>query len=210
VNSGEPTEDFGRIAPLAHADACERNKEPILAVLREVFAGCRRVLEIGSGTGQHAVHFTLQMPALVWQPTELPAAMPGLRRRVLYEGPVNLRAPHELDVTGEDWPEMRYDGLFSANTLHIMAWPAVVALFARLPQVLRPPGIVAIYGPFRFDGDYTSASNAAFDRMLHERDPASGLRDFEAVDALACAAGFTFAANHPMPANNHTLVWRMT
>ena len=196
------------VPAFTNSAACERNKDPILAVLREVFAGCKRVIEIGSGTGQHAVYFSLQWPELVWQPTELPAEMPWLRKRVLYEGPVNLRAPLELDVTGDDWPDTRYDGLFTANTLHIMAWPMIEALFARLPQVLRPPSILAIYGPVRFGGHYTSASNAEFDGMLRGRDPASGIRDFEAVDELARAAGLGFVANHAMPANNHILVWK--
>jgi SAM-dependent methyltransferase len=194
---------------LPHSDASERNKVPILAVLREAFAGCRHVLEIGSGTGQHAVHFATGMPWLVWQPTELAEAMPGLRKRIFNEGPSNLRAPIVLDVTETPWDVRRVDGVFTANTLHILHWPQVQALFAALPAVANPGTVLAVYGPFRYRGDYTSPSNASFDRMLHAQDPESGIRDFEEVDALARAAGFALAADHAMPANNQTLIWKL-
>jgi SAM-dependent methyltransferase len=192
---------------LPHSDACERNKGPILEVLREAFAGCKHVLEIGSGTGQHAVHFAVEMPWLVWQPSELPDAMPGLRKRVFNEGPSNLRAPVLIDVTQPPWDVRKVDGVFTANTLHIMHWPQVEALFAGLPAVAKPGAVLAIYGPFRYGGKYTSGSNESFDAMLHARDPGSGIRDFDEVDALARAAGFRFSADHPMPAHNQTLVW---
>jgi SAM-dependent methyltransferase len=194
---------------LPHSEASERNKEPILAVLRQAFAGCRHVLEIGSGTGQHAVHFATAMPWLVWQPTELAEAMPSLRKRIFNEGPSNLRAPIALDVTETPWDVRRVDGVFSANTLHILHWPQVQALFAGLPAVASPGTVLAVYGPFRYRGDYTSPSNASFDRMLHAQDPESGIRDFEEVDALARAAGFALVADHAMPANNQTLIWKL-
>jgi SAM-dependent methyltransferase len=190
------------------SEACERNKGPILAVLREAFAGCKHVLEIGSGTGQHAVHFALGMNWLVWQPTETSDAMPALRKRIFSEGPSNLRAPVTLDVTVTPWDVRRVDGVFTANTLHIMHWPQVEAFFAGLPAVIKPATVLAIYGPFRYGGEYTSDSNAEFDSMLRSRDPESGIRDFEAVDALATAAGFRFIADHRMPANNQTLIWQ--
>jgi SAM-dependent methyltransferase len=191
------------------SDASERNKGPILAVLEEAFAGCTHVLEIGSGTGQHAVHFALALPQLVWQPSELPDAMPALRKRIFNEGPSNLRAPVEIDVTSPHWDVRKVDGIFTANTLHIMHWPQVQAFFAGLPAVAKPGAVLAIYGPFRYGGTYTSGSNAAFDAMLRARDPGSGIRDFEAVDALASAAGFAMVKDYPMPANNQTLVWRL-
>jgi hypothetical protein len=194
---------------LPHSEACERNKDPILAVLREVFAGCRHVLEIGSGTGQHAVHFATGMPWLVWQPTELAESMPGLRQRIFRDGPSNLRAPVELDVTRSPWDVRSIDGVFTANTLHILDWRQVEALFAGLPAVAMPGAVLAIYGPFRYRGEYTSPSNESFDKMLHARDPASGIRDFDDVDALARVAGFDFLADHPMPAHNQTLVWKL-
>jgi SAM-dependent methyltransferase len=194
---------------LPHSDASERNKGPILAVLEEAFAGCTHVLEIGSGTGQHAVHFALMLPHLVWQPSELPDAMPALRKRIFNEGPSNLRAPVEIDVTELPWDVRKVDGIFTANTLHIMHWPQVQALFAGLPAVAKPGAVLAIYGPFRYGGKYTSGSNESFNAMLRARDPDSGIRDFEAVDALARAAGFTLKADVDMPANNRTLVWTM-
>jgi SAM-dependent methyltransferase len=193
---------------LPYSDACERNKGPILEVLKKEFAGCTHVLEIGSGTGQHAVHFALAMPDIVWQPSELPEAMPALRKRIFNEGPTNLRAPVMIDVTETPWDVRKVDGIFTANTLHIMHWPQVEALFAGLPAVAKPGAVLAVYGPFRYAGAHTAASNESFDRMLHARDPQSGIRDFEAVDALARRTGFAWQADHPMPANNRTIVWR--
>jgi cyclopropane fatty-acyl-phospholipid synthase-like methyltransferase len=194
---------------LSHSDPCERNKGPILDVLREVFAACKHVLEIGSGTGQHAVYFASEMPWLVWQPSEVPEAMPGLRKRIFNEGPKNLRAPVEIDVAASPWDVRKVDAVFTANTLHIMHWPQVQAFFAALPAIAKPGTVLAIYGPFRYDGRYTSGSNESFDAMLHARDPGSGLRDFRDVDALARAAGFDFRRDHAMPANNQTLVWTL-
>ena len=192
---------------LPFSEACERNKEPILEVLREAFADRTRVVEIGSGTGQHAVHFARHLPHLAWQPTDRSEFLAGLAARVAAEGPSNLAAPLELDVLQDPWPPLRGDALFSANTLHIMSWPAAQAMFAGLGRVLAADGVLAIYGPFKYGGRFTTASNAAFDQMLRERDPASGVRDFEAVDALARAAGLTLQADHDMPANNQLLIW---
>jgi SAM-dependent methyltransferase len=193
---------------LAHSDDCERNKGPILEVLREAFAGCKNILEIGSGTGQHGVHFANEMPWLVWQPSERAEEMPGLRKRIVYEGPKNLRAPVELDVTQTPWDVRRMDGVFTANTLHILGWPEVEAFFTNLPAILKPGALLAIYGPFRYAGKYTSDSNASFDELLQARNAVSGIRDFEAVDALARGIGFVLQADHPMPANNQILVWK--
>ena len=193
---------------LPFSDACERNKEPILAVLREAFADCTRVVEIGAGTGQHAVHFARNLPHLAWQPTDRSEYLDGLAARIAAEGPPNLAQPVELDVLRQPWPPLAGDAVFSANTLHIMSWPAVESLFAGLPGALEPGGVLAVYGPFRYRGQFTTASNAAFDAMLRERDPESGLRDFEAVDALAQAAGLQLQADHAMPANNQLLVYR--
>lgn len=193
---------------LPHSEASERNKDPILAVLKVEFARCTHVLEIGSGTGQHAVHFATALPGIVWQPSEVPDAMPALRKRIFNEGPSNLRAPVAIDVTQQPWDVRKVDGVFTANTMHIMHWPQVEAFFAGLPAVSKPGTVLAVYGPFRYEGRYTSGSNESFDAMLHARDPGSGIRDFTAVDALARAAGFTFIADHAMPANNQTLVWR--
>ena len=193
---------------LTQSEACERNKGPILEVLRAELAGSARVLEIGSGTGQHAVHFATHLPHLSWQPSELPENLAPLAERIRSAGTANLRPPLALDVRAARWDVGRCDAVFSANTLHIMAWSAVQQFFRGVSAVLEPHGVLCVYGPFRFHGRYTSDSNAEFDRYLKARDPDSGQRDFEALDALAAAAGLAFAADHAMPANNRTLVWR--
>ena len=195
-------------AALPCSDACERNKGPILAILKDVLTMRGLVLEVGAGTGQHAVHFARHLPHLEWQPTERHEWLDTLRERVRLEGTPNLRPPIELEVNQAAWPVGTPDAVYSANTLHIMAWHEVEAFFRGVGRVLVPRGQLAVYGPFRFDGDYTSASNAEFDAYLRRRDPASGIRDFEAVDVLAAGEDLQFAANHAMPANNQLLVWR--
>ena len=174
---------------LPFSEACERNKDPILRVLSDAFVDRKRVIEIGAGTGQHAVHFARHLPRLTWQPTDRGEYLDGLAARVAAEGPPNLLPPIELDVLDQRWPAVTADAVFSANTLHIMSWRAVEAMFAGLPRVLAADGVLAIYGPFRYGGRFTTGSNAAFDAMLRERDPESGVREFEAVNALAATAG---------------------
>ena len=193
---------------LAVSEACERNKVPILAVLAGELGASRAVLEIGSGTGQHAVHFATHLPHLTWQPSELREQLPPLIERLAREAPPNVRAPVALDVRDDPWPLAGFDALFSANSLHIMAWSAVREFFRGTAAVLRAGGVLCVYGPVRYRGEYTSASNAQFDLWLKARDPQSGIRDFEALDALALAQGLRLRADHPMPANNQTLVWQ--
>jgi len=193
---------------LPHSEACERNKEPILAILREALSDSSSVLEIGSGTGQHAVHFARRLPHLDWQPTDRGESLPALASRVALEGPPNLRTPLALDVNDGNWPFVGVDAVFSANTLHIMPWPSVEALFRAVGRLLGRGGLLLVYGPFRYDGTFTTASNAAFDADLRAGDPTRGIRDFEAVDALARAQGLTLEADHAMPANNQLLAWR--
>lgn len=190
------------------APACERNREPILAVLREHFADRRQVLEIGSGTGQHAVHFAAALPQLVWQASDRAANLPGIRLWLDEAALPNLPPPLLLDVNQADWPAARYDAVFSANTLHIMGWPEVERLFARLPEVMTDDARLVIYGPFNLGGRYTSDSNAAFDASLRRDDPRRGLRDAEAVDALAAAVGLRLLEDRAMPANNRCRVWQ--
>lgn len=190
--------------------ACERNKAPILEVLRDALAGCRSVLEVGSGTGQHAVHFAASLPQLRWQPTELVNHLALLTARITAEGPANCAAPIALDVRAAHWPVDSADAIFSANTLHIMSWVAVEDLFAGVGRILLPHGRLCIYGPFRYAGEFTSPSNAAFDVSLRNRDPASGIRDFEAVAALALEQGLELVADHALPANNQLLAWSRT
>lgn len=186
--------------------ACERNRDPILAVLRRHFADRRSVLEIGSGTGQHAVHFALALPHLNWQTADRPEYLPGIRAWLEDAALPNTPVPLELDVTGA-WPSGIYDAVFSANTLHIMSWAEVEALFRGLPALLKADARLAIYGPFNYGGQFTSASNAAFDASLKMQAPHMGIRDFEAVQALASGIGFELVEDVAMPANNRCLAW---
>lgn len=189
------------------SEAAERNKAPILAILAQAFAHSRRVLEIGSGTGQHAVHFAGHLPHLTWQPTDRGEYLDGLRARLAQEGTPNLRPPLALDVRNLPWQVEPVDAIFTANTLHIMSWSAVEDLFRGVGAVLVAPAVLCIYGPFRYNGQYTSASNAEFDRYLKARDPQSGIRDFMDVNALSSQQGLSLLADHSMPANNQLLIW---
>jgi SAM-dependent methyltransferase len=190
---------------LPFSEACERNKAPILEVLRIAFADRAQVLEIGSGTGQHAVHFAAQLSHLFWHPTEQLASLEDLSKRVKLEGTANLRAPTVLDVRQTVWPLRHVDAMFTANTLHIMSWADVTALYRGTESVLAAGGILCVYGPFRYAGRYTSDSNHDFDAMLRDRDPLSGLRDIEAVLEIAAEYGLKLRRDHDMPANNRLL-----
>ena len=189
--------------------SCERNRGPILDVLRDCFRDRRSVIEIGSGTGQHAVHFAAAMPWLRWQCSDVADNLPGIRRWLDDAALPNTPAPIALDVTTHGIVDRAcFDAAFSANTLHIMSWAAVGDFFRVLDALLAPAATVVVYGPFNYGGAYTSDSNRAFDGWLKERDPRSGLRDFEAVAALAAAIGLRLADDIAMPANNRCLVWR--
>jgi cyclopropane fatty-acyl-phospholipid synthase-like methyltransferase len=190
------------------SDAAERNKAPILAIIAAEFARTQRVLEIGSGTGQHALHFAAHLPDISWQPSDTGDYLPTLRERLRSEGTANLREVIELDVRRQPWPIDVVDGIFSANTLHIMSWDAVQDFFRGVGHVLGKPGVLCIYGPFRYGERYTSDSNARFDEFLRRRDPDSGIRDAHELDGLARRQGLEPAADHAMPANNQLLVWR--
>lgn len=197
---------------LEHCEACERNKHSILEILGEAFLDSRAVLEIGAGTGQHAVFFARHLDHVDWYPTDREQGMPALRARCEAEAPANVGPPLQLDVTADPWPDdvldREFDAVYSANTLHIMSWSSVECLFEGVGMVLAGGGTLCIYGPFRYDRKFTTQSNAFFDQSLRKRDPVSGIRDFEAVNALARDRGLEFLADHPMPANNQLLVWR--
>jgi cyclopropane fatty-acyl-phospholipid synthase-like methyltransferase len=187
--------------------ASERNREPILAVLREHFTDRRSVLEIGSGTGQHAVYFATALPQLIWQTSDRDENHDGIRQWLEDAKLPNVKAPLSLDVSGA-WPSTRYDAVYTANTLHIMSWQEVEQFFAKLPQVLTDDAMLAVYGPFNYSGRFTSDSNAAFDASLRAAVPHRGIRDFEAVDKLAQTAGLSLVKDHEMPANNRCLIWQ--
>jgi cyclopropane fatty-acyl-phospholipid synthase-like methyltransferase len=189
------------------SEACEQNKSPILDVLREIFRDTRRVLEIGSGTGQHAVHFARHLPHLHWQTSDLRDNHPSIDAWLAESSLVNLAAPLELDVTSGNWPQQTFDGVFSANTTHIMHWPAVCDMFAGIGRLLEAGGVFCLYGPFNYHDAYTSPSNARFDAWLKNRDPGSGIRNFEDLDALAQDCGLRLRDDFEMPVNNRLLVW---
>ena len=200
--------------------SCERNREPILSVLRREFADRRRVLEIGSGTGQHAVYFAAALPWLVWQASDREENLPGIQMWLDEAALPNTPAPLVFDVAVQQAPTLpagdsgldapRFDAIFSANTLHIMSWAEVEQLFAALPALTTAGAKLVIYGPFNYDGQFTSASNAAFDQSLRQRAPQMGIRDFSDVGRLAQSAGFVLLDDVAMPANNRCLVWQRT
>ncbi len=192
---------------LPFSEACENNKEPILQALQTAFASCTQVLEIGSGTGQHAVHFAPALPQLTWQCTDRAQNLAGIRAWIAARPSPNLLPPRVLDLQQPEWPA-GIDAIFSANTAHIMPWPLVQCMLQEGAERLPAGGVFALYGPFNYDGHYTSNSNAAFDSHLRQQDPAQGIRDFEAVNEVASRAGLTLWSDLGLPANNRLLVWR--
>jgi SAM-dependent methyltransferase len=194
--------------PKPYSESCEENKDPILTVLRRVLTAPGLVLEVGSGTGQHAVHFARHLPHLTWQPTDVPEHLPGIGLWLDEAGLPNVLEPLALDVRQRPWPVQRADAVFSANTAHIMSWPEVQALFLGVGEVLAPGGAFLLYGPFSRHGRHTAESNARFDAFLRARDPASGVRDLDDLQRLAAASGLVLAEDVAMPVNNRTLVWR--
>lgn len=195
--------------------ACERNKGPILEVLKQEFADSSSVLEIGSGTGQHAVHFARELPHVVWQTSDLPENHPGIIAWLDHAGLSNARPPLDLDVEHVDVEHMgrdelsamRFDAMFSANTAHIMRIEAVAAMFRLAGVVLPAGGVFCLYGPFNFDGEFSSDSNAEFDASLRQRDRTMGIRDIGELDELAASVGLARVRLYAMPANNHVAVW---
>ena len=190
-----------------YSEACERNREPILSVLQAHFADRRQVLEVGSGTGQHAAHFAAGLPHLSWQCSDRGENLPGVRAWLDAVALGNTPEPIELDVARSPWPRQRFDAAFSANTLHIMGWSEVEAMFAGLDGVLDAAATLVVYGPFKRNGGHTAASNEAFDASLRARDPRMGVRALEDVDGLAAGIGLRRHAVVDMPANNLCVVW---
>lgn len=190
------------------SQACENNKIPILTVLKRIFAQAKHVLEIGSGTGQHASYFAQHLPHLRWTPSDRPDNHPGIDAwQRAYSGS-NLAAVKTFDIRYDPWPEPGADAVFSANTAHIMPWPVTQLMLEKTADHLPKHGLFALYGPFNYQGKYTSESNAHFDQWLKQSNSEQGIRDFEAIDTLANNKHLSLLEDNPMPANNRLLVWQ--
>ncbi|MGR6034330.1 MAG: DUF938 domain-containing protein [Candidatus Nitrosoglobus sp.] len=190
------------------SQACENNKKPILEILKVVLRDCSDVLEVGSGSGQHAVYFGEHLSHLKWQTTELSTAIGILKDNLSTNLPKNVLMPIELDVNQHPWPIESASSIFSANTLHILAWRDVKQFFKGSGAILKQNGLLCVYGPFRYQGNYTSASNADFDSWLKARNFESGIRDFEDINSLAQEQGLELQNDYSMPANNQLLIWQ--
>ena len=192
---------------LPYSESCEQNKDVILDVLKDYLQPGVEVLEVGSGTAQHAVYFASLNPQIHWQTSDQDEYLPGIKARVNNAGLKNTPEPIRLNVC-ESWPDARYDLIFSANTVHIMDDIAVSAFISHCHECLKPGGHLIIYGPFNYNNAYTSQSNRDFDQWLKNRDPASGIKHYEWVNELASAAGFRLVDDINMPANNRSLLWQ--
>lgn len=192
---------------LPYSQACENNKFPILEKLRVHFAEATQVLEIGSGTGQHAVYFAEQLPHLQWQTSDVLANHDFINAWLSAYPAANLQRPIPLDLQQTITLSQQYDAVFTANTLHIIAWELVEAMFALVANTLPKNGKFAVYGPFKYEGKFTSASNEQFDNSLRQRDNHSGIRDIEAIMILANSQQLSLVCDQAMPANNRLLTF---
>lgn len=189
----------------AYSNACEKNKASILAVLKTAFKSSKHVLEIGSGTGQHAVFFAEHLPHLRWQTSDVAQNHTGINEWINAFPSANLKRPLALDLSEPQWPNGTYDAVFTANTFHIISKPLVEAFFKRVAEYLTTDGTLCIYGPFNYQGQFTSESNQEFDLWLKIKSATSGIRDFEWVIELAENEGLFLVDDHTMPANNRLL-----
>ncbi len=190
-----------------YSEACEQNKEPILEVLQEVFKDSKAVLEIGSGSGQHAVYFAKHLKHLNWQPSDLAENLSSIHAWEAEEALSNLNPPVELDVRDRPWKVSPVEAIFSANSLHIMSWDMVKQFFRGVGEVLKPQGKLLVYGPFSYQGAHTSPSNARFDQYLKQQNLLSGVRDFVDLDQLAKGQSLSIVEDYAMPTNNRCLLW---
>jgi len=189
------------------AESNEQNKEPILEILKIEFADRERVLEIGSGTGQHAVFFTEQLPHLHWICSDLKENHTGIQMWLDEAQHTNIEGPLLLDAR-EDWPPLQVDAIFSANAIHIMSWQAVQGMVKNVGRTLVSGGKLCLYGPFMYNGQHTAESNAQFDVWLKNRDPLSGVRDVTELTKLMNLQDMELTNDYEMPVNNRILVWQ--
>lgn len=190
-----------------YAAACDENKDAILEVIKPLFIEKQLILEIGSGTGQHAVYFAEHMPHLIWQTSDVKPRHQGISQWLADAKLDNLKPPLELDVRKTHWQQCQPDAIFSANTVHMMSLDAVGAFFHGVGQCLQTGGAFVLYGAFNYEGQYTSASNLEFDQWLQSLNPAFGVRDFELLNQLANASSLQLENDFEMPANNRILHW---
>jgi len=189
------------------SEACNRNQAPILAVLKEVLPDTGRVLEIGSGTGQHAAYFSRSLPDLAWQPSDLAEALPSIEAWREESGAPNLSPPMVIDLLGNNDTPSSVDAIVCINTAHIVAWTGVERLFSIAANILEPKGVLYFYGPYRYPDHALEPSNVAFDRWLKEQNSVSGIRDYAAVESLAESNGFILGGDRSMPSNNRSIWW---
>ncbi len=193
---------------LTFSQPAENNKIDICDRLCDILKSSSHLLEIGSGTGQHATYMAPRLPHLIWQTSELAQNLENVSARLKLEAPKNVRHPIELDVSAHPWPLASCDVIYSANTVHIMSWSHVEQLFLGVGKTLEKGGLLCLYGPYKYNGNFTTPSNQRFNQWLKQNDPESGIRDFEAVDKLAQNQGLVLQNDYAMPANNQLLVWR--
>lgn len=188
-----------------YSESCDQNKEPIFSVIAPILSDVSSVLEIGSGTGQHAVYFAEKMPHLSWHTSDCKSYLSGIEAWLLDAGLSNLKSPFELDVSATQWPQLDVDAVFTANSIHIMQQQNVIDFFAGAGALLRRKGSLIIYGPFNYNASFTSESNKSFDLWLKSRDPLSGIKHFEDILSLANNNALQLVTDYEMPANNRIL-----
>ena len=189
-----------------YSAACDQNKDPILKVIKPLLLNAKSVLEVGSGTGQHCVYFAKELPHLTWQASDQSMYLPSVSAWIDDAKLANTPKALKLNVD-LDWPEDKYQAIYSANTVHIMSWEMVLNFFKGVGQALDKGGVFILYGPFNYQGQYTSQSNANFDLLLKDNNPLSAIRDFEALNQLAQKVGLSLVNDFAMPANNRILCW---
>ena len=188
-----------------YSESCDQNKDAILSVISPLFSALSNVLEIGSGTGQHAVYFAEKMPQLTWHTSDCQSYLDGINAWLMDAGQTNIKPPFELDVSKSQWPIVDIDAIFTANSVHIMQQQDVVNLINGVGKLLKKKGSFVIYGPFNYNGLYTSTSNENFDQWLKQRNPLSGIKNFEEIESLANSNNMQLVTDYEMPANNRIL-----
>ena len=190
-----------------YSQAAENNKAPIAHIMGRHLPPNASIFEIGSGAGQHALHMSNTFPGITWLPSEREVVIPILRANLAHYGHNNIQPPLVLDLTDFTWSGDPVDAVYAANVMHIVSEPLGERLLQLAAKALKPSGLLMLYGPYKYDGEFTTESNATFDQWLKDRDPASGIRNFETVILTAQCAGLTLTQDYAMPANNQMLIF---